>query len=105
MAGGSYIKITETVFQLEATKRSHSYLVHTDKFFLIDTGLPGLADKILAEIQCLGVTSRDIQAILLTHHDVDHIGNARQLQKITGAELWAPSEDVPFIEGKKIVLV
>ena len=75
--------------------------MHVDKFFLIDTGMPGLTDKILTEIQCLGVSQSDIHAILLTHHDVDHIGNANQLQKATGAELWAPVEDIPFIDGEK----
>lgn len=95
------MKIAENVFQLESSKRSHSYLVHTDELFLIDTGMPGLADKILSEIRSLGISPTKIHAILLTHHDVDHIGNANQLQEATGAELWAPTEDVPFIIGEK----
>jgi len=95
------VKITENVFQLEAAKFSHVFLVQADQAFLIDTGMPGLTGKILTELQSLGVSPGDISAILLTHHDVDHIGNAKQLQKATGAELWAPAEDIPNITGAK----
>ncbi len=38
---------------------------------------------------------------MLTHHDLDHIGNAFMLQKLTKAKLWASSEDIPFIMGNK----
>ncbi len=95
------MKINETVVQLETTKGSHAFLVLTKQIVLIDTGMPGLAGKILTELQSLGISAREIQAILLTHHDVDHIGNAKQLQEATGAELWAPAEDVPYITGEK----
>lgn len=95
------MKITETVFQLESTKRSHAFLIRAGETFLIDTGMPNSAKPILAEIQSLGTQLSDIRAILLTHHDVDHVGNAKQLQDATGAELWAPEEDVPYILGQK----
>jgi glyoxylase-like metal-dependent hydrolase (beta-lactamase superfamily II) len=101
LIGGISLKITENVFQLEAAKRSHVFLVRTDETFLIDTGMPGLSKKILEEIRSLGTCPDDIRMILLTHHDVDHIGNAKQLQEATGAELWAPSEDIPYIIGEK----
>ena len=91
------LKITDSVFQLDATKRSHAFLVKADEIFLIDTGMPDLSRRILSEIRRLGTDPCDIRAILLTHHDVDHIGNAQQLQNATGAELWASSEDLPYI--------
>lgn len=95
------MKITENVFQLDATKRSHVFLIKADQSFLIDTGMPGHAGQILSELRKLGVSPSNIRAILLTHHDVDHIGNAKQLQEATGTELWAPAEDVPYIIGEK----
>lgn len=96
-----FVKITENVFQLEATRRSHGFLVRMNEFYLIDTGMPGLAEQILSELKSLGVFPHDIRAIFLTHHDVDHIGNAEYLRQATGAELWAPKEDVPYIVGEK----
>jgi len=95
------VQVTENVFQLDAAKRSHVFLIETEHAFLIDTGMPALAGQILSELRSLEVSPGDIRAILLTHHDVDHIGNAKQLQDSTGAELWAPAEDVSYITGEK----
>ena len=95
------VRITENVFQLNAAKRSHVFLIRADQSFLIDTGLPGHAGQILSELRTLGVSPHDVHAILLTHHDIDLFGNAKLLQKATGAELWAPAEDVPYIDGDK----
>jgi len=47
----------------------------------------------------LGIDSKNIKNILITHHDIDHIGNAKKLQDITGAKLWASKEDAPYIVG------
>ncbi len=93
--------ITENVFQLDSTKRSHAFLVRAGGLFLVDTGMPGLAEQILEEIRQLGVSPNEIRAILLTHHDVDHSGNAEYLRQATGAELWAPEADVSFLVGKE----
>lgn len=68
---------------------------------MIDTGMPGHAGQILSELRKRRVSPSNIRANLLTHHDVDHIGNAKQLQEATGMELWVLAEDVPYIIGEK----
>lgn len=95
------MEITENVYQLDSSKRSHVFLIKSGENILIDTGMPGLVDQILAELRSLGVAAGSIRKILLTHHDVDHIGNAKRLQEATGADLWAPEEDIPYITGAK----
>jgi glyoxylase-like metal-dependent hydrolase (beta-lactamase superfamily II) len=95
------MKIAENIFQLECAKRSHVFLILCDEPTLIDTGMPKLADEILKEIRSLGVAPKELKTILLTHHDVDHVGNAKQLQQATGAALWAPERDIPYIRGEK----
>ncbi len=92
--------ITEGVTMLQSSAGSHVFLVQADVNVLIDTGNPGEFDAIWAELRSLGVDS--IAHILLTHHDVDHIGNARLLQEKTGARMWASQEDMPFIVGDKL---
>ena len=57
-----------------------------------------VSSRILA---ALGLKPNDIAHILLTHHDVDHIGNAKVLQQTSGATLWAPQIDVPYIHGDR----
>lgn len=95
------MKISEDVYSLESSKRSHIYLIRSDMNILIDTGMPGLMGQIVTELQSLATPSESIQAILLTHHDIDHIGNAKSLQNICKAGLWAPKEDIEFIVGKR----
>lgn len=95
------MEIIQGVNMLECTGRSHVYLIQGEESILIDTGFPGLSDKILSEIKTLEIDPRTIKYILLTHHDVDHVGNTKVLQNATGAALWAPDEDVPYIIGEK----
>jgi glyoxylase-like metal-dependent hydrolase (beta-lactamase superfamily II) len=95
------MEIIKGVNMLDCTEKSHVYLITNEENILIDTGLPGEAEKILAEIKSMGIDQKTIKHILLTHHDVGHVGNAKILQDETGASLWAPREDVPYIIGKK----
>lgn len=95
------MKISDNVYSLESTKGSFAYIIIDKEITLIDTSFPKLSLKILEEISSLGVKPSDIRNILLTHHDVDHIGNAHDLVNATGAKLWASEEDIPYIYGTK----
>ena len=95
------MKITEKVTMLDGTDFSHVFLVYTPEPVLIDTGLPFQRKGILRALAATGVNLRDIRNIIFTHHDVDHIGSAVQLQQLTGAALWASAEDIPYIKGEK----
>ncbi len=91
--------IADGVTMLRSSAGSHVFLVQADENILIDTGNRGQFESIQSELQSLG--AEQLAAILLTHHDVDHIGNARRLQEWTGARVWASSEDIPYIAGEK----
>lgn len=95
------MKITEKVYRLDATPMSYVYLVYAEEIVLVDTCMPMAARGLLRELESIGVAPADIRHILLTHHDLDHIGNAAMLQKLTGAKLWASAEDIPYITGEK----
>lgn len=92
------MKIMEDVYLLESTKDSYAYLINSEEPVLIDTGFPGKSKQIIEEMSNLGISPKHI---FLTHHDVDHIGNAKILQEYTGAKLWSSKEDLPFISGEK----
>jgi glyoxylase-like metal-dependent hydrolase (beta-lactamase superfamily II) len=95
------MKITDNVYMLESASSSHVYLVMGEENLLIDTGMPGFSKRIIAELESLGADIKNIRKILLTHHDVDHIGNVKALLKATKAGVWAPAADVPYITGEK----
>jgi glyoxylase-like metal-dependent hydrolase (beta-lactamase superfamily II) len=94
------MKVTSNVTMLESTFSSHVYLVFTPQPVLIDTGMSFAGKGIRREIGAL-CEPGDIRHILLTHHDVDHIGNAAWLQQWTGAAVYASATDIPYITGEK----
>ena len=93
------MKITDDVYMLDASRHSHVYLVLTPEPVLIDTGMSFEGKGMRRELATLGFS--DVRHILLTHHDVDHIGNAARWQSETGAAVHASAEDIPFITGEK----
>jgi glyoxylase-like metal-dependent hydrolase (beta-lactamase superfamily II) len=95
------MQVTQGVHLLQVTKDSYAYVILADEPVLVDTCLPGRTDAILKELETLGLKPTDLAHILLTHHDLDHIGNARALQQASGAKLWASQEDVPYILGQR----
>lgn len=95
------MKITNEVYSLEATRGNYAYAILGPNVMLVDTGRPGQGQKILDELRALNVQPKDVHDILLTHHDVDHIGSAAFLQRATGANVWASRIDIPYILGQK----
>lgn len=95
------MKIGDNIYALESTKGSYAYLIKDNESILIEAGRPWKVKDILKEIKSLNIELKNIKHILLTHHDMDRIGNVALLQKETGATLWAPKEDIPYILGDK----
>lgn len=96
-----HLKVTNNVYALDSTKGNYAYIVIGEEIVLVDTGRPGQGKGILKELESLNIKPQDIKHILLTHHDVDHIGNLALLEAETGAKVWASKEDIPYIRGEK----
>ena len=96
-----YLKVTDNVYALDATKGNYAYVIIGKEIVLVDTGRPGQGKGILKELESMKIKPQDIKHILLTHHDVDHIGNLALLEDETGARIWASKEDIPYIRGEK----
>jgi len=98
----------ERVVKLESTRGAYAYLVRGTPdsgdgaamdSVLIDTGLPGRARRILDEIARLG--GGVLGQIVVTHGDIDHIGNLAALAAATGASVFVPAGDRGYImEGR-----
>jgi glyoxylase-like metal-dependent hydrolase (beta-lactamase superfamily II) len=73
----------------------NSYLVRrdgSDRALFVDPG--DEAPKLLQAIESLGVT---LDAILLTHTHIDHVGAVAPVAKATGAEVWVPAIEKPVL--------
>lgn len=67
---------------------------------LVDTGVPDTLDLLEAELKRLGVDIDQLSAVLITHHDVDHLGNLKALKARNPSITVMTSEgEVPFVEG------
>jgi glyoxylase-like metal-dependent hydrolase (beta-lactamase superfamily II) len=92
-------QVTANSYRLTRLNFVNCYLVReSDGFTLIDTGLAGSADDILAAAQSLGAP---IRRILLTHAHVDHVGSVDALiEKLqpTEIELAANARNLPLLQ-------
>jgi metallo-beta-lactamase class B len=66
---------------------------------LIDSGVPGGASLIEANIKQLGIDLHDIRWILNSHAHMDHAGDIARLARDTGAEVVAGAADASLLEG------
>ena len=82
----------------------NTYLLETaGGCILIDTGLPGSADKIVTGIRQAGRDVADIRHLILTHAHPDHIGSFAALKKRTQAEVYMhPADAVIATSGKGV---
>ena len=65
---------------------------------LFDTGLPGQFELIRAAVEKTGLSLDRITKIILTHHDMDHIGNTKLISKL-GAKIMSHEKEAPYIQG------
>lgn len=68
---------------------------------LIDAGLPGYWQRLVAELQQMGRRLEDMEAILITHHHPDHVGVAERVRQATPAKVYAHAGDAPFVSGAR----
>lgn len=71
---------------------------------LVDAGLPGMASLIHGAIEQARVPFEKITRIIITHHDLDHIGSLGDLQRKLPhpVQVLSHSGEVPYIQGELI---
>jgi glyoxylase-like metal-dependent hydrolase (beta-lactamase superfamily II) len=95
------MKITDDVYALDSTKGNYVYVILDEDIVLIDTGRSKNGLGIINDLKIMDIKPHDVKDILITHHDMDHIGSLAFLEQETSAKIWASNEDIPVICGKK----
>ena len=77
------------------------YLIADDSgVTLIDAGIPGQWDDLLAELGSMDRSIEDIRGIILTHADTDHTGFAERLRSEAGVPVYVHEADAPQARGE-----
>jgi hydroxyacylglutathione hydrolase len=96
------MEIIPGIHRIDGVRGANAYLViGEDETLVIDTGMPGNAKRITAYVEGLGKNLSDIKFIILTHADIDHIGSAAELKRMTGAKLAIHADDASILSGKQ----
>lgn len=74
------------------------YLIVTDRISVIDSGVAGSEEAILAYVESLGRRRDEIATLLLTHSHPDHVGGALPLVSACSCEVWAHAAELDWIE-------
>lgn len=76
----------------------HCYILQDEGCIMIDGGSPKQAKSFLEALEKLPVEPEDVQLIVLTHGHWDHVGSAKDIKGITGAELALHQQEKDWLE-------
>jgi glyoxylase-like metal-dependent hydrolase (beta-lactamase superfamily II) len=82
-----------------APLRSNAYLVDDGTVTLIDAGLPLNANRLRDELEDAGGDVAEIDRVLLTHYDIDHVGGLARLVPELDAPVYMGEADLALLEG------
>jgi len=96
------MEIIPGIHRIDGVRGANAYLVIGEvSMMVIDTGMPGNARRIAAYVGGLGHNLSDVKLIVLTHADLDHVGSAAELKRMTGAKIAIHADDAPILRGKE----
>ncbi len=77
----------------------NAIIIFGDKITLIDTGVKGSEEKIIAYIEQYNRNLSDIKTVILSHSHPDHIGSAYKIKELTDCEILSNENEVDWIEN------
>jgi len=71
---------------------------------LVDAGLPGMLQQFFEAMAKAGVPLHRLTRVIITHHDLDHIGSLGELQRNVPhhVDILAHGDEVPYIQGERL---
>lgn len=90
--------LPDTVYRLDLGM-VNAYLVDDGETTLIDAGTPNAVDDLRGELDEAGYDERDVDRVLITHFDLDHVGTLAHLD--VDGPIYAMEPDASFIDGSR----
>jgi glyoxylase-like metal-dependent hydrolase (beta-lactamase superfamily II) len=74
------------------------YIIKDQGAIMVDAGYPGCSDSLPELLAQHQMTPEEIQLIIPTHGDFDHVGGAKELKELTGGKIALHQKDKDFLE-------
>jgi len=74
------------------------YLIQSEGVIAVDAGAPGKGKNLLRGMEKAGIKPEELQLVVITHGHWDHIGSARQIKEMTGADIAIHECDAHWLE-------
>ncbi len=95
------------MLDLPANAASHRSSIHPtlladgDALVLVDAGYPGQLAQLRAAVEETGAPFERLTAVLLTHHDIDHLGGLAEIQKALPGQVkvLAGEAEKAYVQG------
>jgi glyoxylase-like metal-dependent hydrolase (beta-lactamase superfamily II) len=97
------VEITENIFivggpEITDGRDGCVYLINLGELILIDTGAGWSVDKIVKNVERLGLDPKNLTKVLLTHCHIDHIGGVPEIKKRFGSKIYIHKLDASPLE-------
>jgi len=79
---------------------TNAYLVDDGALTLVDTGTRFHASALIGGLRDAGFELRDLDRILVTHYDVDHVGGLSAFDGVD-VTIYVGATDAPFVTGER----
>ena len=94
----SVTEVGRGVHRLTSLYTNWYLLEEGGRLTVLDAGLPRDWTAFSSTLSRLGHSPADIDAVLITHHHMDHAGNAERMRS-SGARVLAHPADAPYLRG------
>jgi glyoxylase-like metal-dependent hydrolase (beta-lactamase superfamily II) len=88
------VQVTDTVHLAQGDAVNWTLVTDDTGVLLIDAGYPGDRADVLTSLRYLGYDTGDVQAILLTHAHIDHLGSAIWFANEHGTPVYCHADEV-----------
>ena len=96
------MEVAKGIHLIQGVRGANSYLIQSQhEVIIVDTGMPGNAERILDYTKRLGLEPSSISTIILTHPDMDHSGSVAKLKELTNAKVAIHEADALRLSGEK----
>jgi glyoxylase-like metal-dependent hydrolase (beta-lactamase superfamily II) len=96
-----FVQVTDGIHRVSGGVTNFYLIEESGKYTVVDAGTPrdwALLERSLGE---LGAGVESLDAVLLTHAHVDHVGFAEQARADVGAQVWIHQEDAEALRSGK----